>query len=90
MDNWWTTEFWSGSTKLCNKLRKHIRWFALKYFFGLHIKSLIAPKIFGAALGIGGQLPLLPPPGYASALGREELQLPVTIKRSVLSSYKWK
>ena len=44
MDNCWTTDILSGSTKLCNRLRKHFRWFALKYFFGLDIKSLIDLK----------------------------------------------
>jgi len=67
MDNCWTTVLWSGSTKLCNRLRKHFRWFALKYFFALDIKSLIDLKIFGATFWIGGgQLPSLAlPPGYA-------------------------
>jgi len=61
MDNWWTTVLWSGSTKLCNS--KHFRWFALKNFFGLHIKSLIDLNIFGATFGIGGgQLSHCPPP----------------------------
>jgi len=54
MDNCWTTVLWPGSTKLCNNLRKHFRWFALKYFFGSDIKSLIDLKIFGATFGIGG------------------------------------
>ena len=43
MDNWWTTVLWSGSTKLCNRFRKHFRWFALKYSFGLDIKKLDWP-----------------------------------------------
>ena len=60
MDNWWTTVLWSVSTKLCNS--KHFRWFALKNFFGLHIKSLIDLNIFGATFGIGGgQLSHCPP-----------------------------
>jgi len=50
MDNWWTTVLWSDSTKLCNS--EHFRWFTLKIFFGLHIKSLIDLKIFGATFGI--------------------------------------
>ena len=41
MNNWWTTVLWSGSTKLCSRFRKHFRLLALKYFFGLHIKSLV-------------------------------------------------
>ena len=63
MDNWWTTVLWSGSTKWRNRFLKHFWWFALKYFFDLHIKSLITLKIFGATFGIegGGQLPPLPP-----------------------------
>jgi len=66
MDNWWTTVLWSVSTKLCNS--KHFRWFALKNFFGLHIKSLIDLNIFGATFGIGGgQLSHCPPPGYGLA-----------------------
>jgi len=52
MDNWWTTMLWSGSTKLCSS--KHFRWFALIYFFGLHIKSWIDLKIFRATFGIAG------------------------------------
>jgi len=61
-DNCWTAVLWSGSTKLCNKLRKHFRWFTLKYFFGLDIKSLIDLKIFGATFGIGvGNCPHCPP-----------------------------
>ena len=64
MDNWWTLVLWLGSTKLCSRFRKHFRWFALKYFFGLHIKNLIALKIFGATLGIGGgNCPHCPPLG---------------------------
>jgi len=39
---------WSGSTKgWCNRFRKQCRWFALKYFFGLRIKTLSTLKIFG-------------------------------------------
>ena len=63
MDNWWTIVLWSSSTKLCNRYRKRYRRFALKYFCGIHIKSLTALKIFGGTIGIGGgQLPPLPPP----------------------------
>ena len=61
MDNCWTTVLWSGSTKSCNRLRKHFRRFALKYFFGLDIKIFIDLKIFGATFGIGGLLPTSPP-----------------------------
>ena len=60
MDNWWTTVLWSGSTKLCNRFRKHFRWFAPKYFLGLHIKSSIDLKVFVATFGIfWGELPPL-------------------------------
>jgi len=67
MDNSWTTVLWSGSTKLCNS--KPFRWLMLKNFFGLHIKSLIDLKMFGAYFGIGGAIAPLPPPlGYAAAM----------------------
>jgi len=64
-DNWWTTVLWSGSTKLCNS--KHFRWFTLKNFFGLHIKSLIDLNIFGATFGIGGEA-IAPIPPLATRL----------------------
>ena len=57
MDNWWTTVLWSDSTKLCNS--EHFRWFTLKIFFGLHIKSLIDLKTFG--IGGGAIVPIAPP-----------------------------
>jgi len=40
----------------------------LKYLFGLHIKSLIDLKIFGATFGIGGGKLSPLPPGYAPDL----------------------
>jgi len=47
---------------------KQLLWFALKYFFGLRIKSLIALKPFGATFGIGGAMaPIVPP--LATRLG---------------------
>ena len=63
IDNMENIVLWSGSTKgWCNRFRKQCRWFALKYFFGLRIKTLITLKIFGATFGIGGgALPPLPP-----------------------------
>ena len=67
MDNWWTTVLWSGSTELCNRFRKHFRSFALKYFFGLHIKSLIDLKIFCETFEIGGEIAPIAPPGYVPA-----------------------
>jgi len=54
IDHGRTTVLWSGSTKLCNRFRKHFGWFALQYFFGLHIKSLIDLKIFVQLWELGG------------------------------------
>jgi len=55
---------------------KQFRWFALKYFFGLHIKSLTNLSIFGSTFGIGGNCPHRPPSGYA----------PVTVWRNFPTS----
>ena len=52
-----------------------LRW---KYFFGLHIKSLIDLKMFGATLGIGGAI--APSPGYAP-------ELELWLFKEVVSSY---
>jgi len=40
-----------------DRLCKQFRWFALTYFFGLHIKSLTNLKIVGTTFGIGRQSP---------------------------------
>ena len=46
MEKCWTTLLWSGSTKLCNRLCKHFRWFALKYFLWLRHQKLDWPENF--------------------------------------------
>ena len=90
MDSWWTIMLWSGSTKIwCNRFRKQFRWLALKYFFGLHIKSLIALKIFGATFGIeGGSCLHCPPPGYAPGTLLCKLSL-VSCLKSLINIYRY-
>ena len=62
MDNWENMVLWSGSTKgWCNRFRKQCRWFAVKYFFVLRIKTLITQKFFGATELGGGIAPIAPP-----------------------------
>jgi len=45
---------------------KRFLWFALKYFLGLHIKSLINLKLCVHLSELGGELPPSPPSGYAT------------------------
>ena len=62
MDNWWTTVIWSGSTKLCNRFRKHfgdLRW---NISLACTSKVWLTWKFLVQLWELGGQLLPLPPP----------------------------
>jgi len=62
----------------------------VKYFLGLHIKSLIILKLFGATFGIGGgKLDPLPPPGYAPDPGRPQWLMQELLKSPGCESLVW-